>query len=194
MPARKVATTFDEILANQLVSGERIFASGETANNHLDFDYEQIAPLYRPAVAQRLCELISRLDFNPGFIAPVPSGGMGWAEVAAKNLSHRPELIALTKLDKRIFDASDEALEQARALQGVRGIVIDDVTNDGGTSEVYAECIEAMGLKVAAVISILLRGKGYKESRFTRLPVYHKYIPLQLNWQIFQDTGKIVEL
>lgn len=184
----------DQLLAAQLRPGDRVFASGEAANNHLDLGYEETTPELRPTIVHDLAELIVDTVGVPAFIAPVPTGAVGWGKQVSGLLTPTPELIVLDKVAPREFKPTSELRSQIRKLRNRRGVVIDDATSDGGTSAAYAECIEKLGLEVSLVVSIFFRGQEYAKNRFQRLHLFARPIPYQLNWQKFLDECELVEV
>ena len=182
------------VLAMQLKPGSAIFANGTPANNHLDMGYDEVLPHFRAPIIERARSVILA-DFGaPDFIAPVPTGAVGWAHNLAKTFERKPKVIELQKTAKREFRPTLQALSQTIQMYHGQGIVLDDATSDGGTSEAYAEVIEELNVEVVGIVSLFFRGREYIESRFPRAHILRCPIPYQIDWPKFTDNGKIEEL
>lgn len=195
-PLRDLET---EVIQSQLRFGDQIFANGEVANNHLDLGFDEVPEDLHPKIALQLGEFVSSSVISPDFIAPVPRGAVGWGRDLVTHFENKPELIVFDKIARRIFRSTDESREQTRSLMGgskqPTGIVIDDATSDGGTSEALAERLEDMGMQVSLVASIFLRGDiNTFRSQYDRAFLIARHIPYSLDWTAFQEKYVIQPL
>jgi orotate phosphoribosyltransferase len=181
----------DDVLRLQLHEGVVTFANNSIANNHLDLGYDEVAEQLRPELLRALGNTLINNELEQASIVPVPTGAEGWAyNLGLKN--ENVDIIPLRKLAKRTFELRDKRSVLEKAASGV--VVLDDATTDGGTSEAAADYMSQEGFKIAAVISLFIRGKQLAASKYPRLWLAHKYVPTNLDWKKFREEGKIVEL
>ena len=182
----------NQIIASQLHEGAVTFANGQQANNHLDLGYDETAPQLRPLVVDALSRLLFVKNIDVDFIIPVPSGAEGWADAYVSRLPTAPDVIRLRKLQKRQFELFSNL--DSSNYAGKHGIVVDDATSDGGTSEAAANYMTEQGFTIEAVVSLFVRSKQLAPSNYRRLWLAHRTIPTQLDWNIFRQTGTLKKL
>lgn len=183
----------DQVVARQLREGAVVFASGDVANNHLDLGYSETHPSLRTTIVEALGDLLIAKNIHPTFMVPVPTGADGWVKSYNVLLDIPSKLIFLNKLGKRQFELKEDN-GGLHKIKGISGIVIDDATSDGGTSEAAADYITKHGFHIEAVISLFFRGNLPITSKYQRHWLAHRPIPAKLNWQIFRQQGKIEQL
>lgn len=187
------------VLNAQLSEGDFMFANGQHTNNHLDMGYDEVSPDVREIIVPRLGQLVVVSDSCPMFIAPVPNGADGWAEDLAVDLgkaSVAPKILYAHKLGRRKFENTPIINRQIARWRddGVdpRGMVIDDVSSDGGTGEAMADFLTEQGLEIDLVVSILYRGDiANLSSRYRRAILIARQIPYFMDWAIFRSSGEI---
>ena len=182
----------NQIIASQLHEGTVTFANGQHANNHLDLGYDETSPLLRPYIVDAFSRLLFVKNIDIDFIVPVPSGAEGWIDAYSNRQVTSPEIIRLRKLQKRQFELFSDL--NANDYRGKQGIVVDDVTSDGGTSEAAADHMTDKGFNILAVVSLFVRGRQLLPSKYQRLWLAHRPIPQKLDWQKFRQQGKIEQL
>ncbi len=167
------------------------FANGELANNHLNIAYAETQESYREEMAVSAARMLIQYDIRPQFIAAVPTGATGWGRAIGNALSvlgHDlpPHFIDLRKKAKREFDLPCDYDERAHILElakaNATGIVVDDASSDGGTSEAFADFCTANGFDVAGILVIVYRGEKQPSSKYKRLAVMQHHIPRFINW------------
>lgn len=184
-----------EILRTQMHPHHEALANEQLSNNHINLAFEEVEPKFRDPLVQGLGGLVLEKRLPLAFIAPVPNGATGWAEALIKKYNLASEVIILSKLEKRSFEVTARSKRQAEWMVGQAGIVLDDVTTDGGTSEVYANLLRAeLGLDVAAIVSLFYRGVKAPKSRYQRHAVIQKSVPLNLDWEAFRRNGTLQSL
>lgn len=193
IPANLIDDFIDETLVRPR-EGRVRFANGTYANNKLNAGYEEVSESLSARVMTPLTRLILQSSAGLDFICPVPTGANGWAAHFARNLTHpsRQEVPVLefNKIpgEKRRFLASSKGLAQIRTLHRapriIRGIVIDDASSDGGTSEALADKLEQQyKLKVDLVVSVFYRGVvGELVSKYNRAILLNRHIPNIIDW------------
>ncbi len=202
MPSPPYVPLEKELLSTQLRPGDRVFANGETANNHLDMGYEEVPRLTRSVIPSALVNVVMKANIEPTFVAAVPSGANGWGKRLAANLNvgreERMPLLKFSKLDRRVFEPTTATRKRIRKLRGRtvgQGIVIDDASSDGGTSEALADLLTEQGLDVGLVLSVFFRGdiKALR-SKYQRGALIARHLPLMMDWDVYRQTGSIQEL
>ena len=167
------------------------FANEEPANNHLNIAYAETQESYREEIALSAARMLIQYDIRPQFIAAVPTGATGWGRAIGNALSvldHdiSPRYIDLSKKAKREFDLPSDYDERAHILElakaNATGIVVDDASSDGGTSEAFADFCTAKGFDVAGILVIVYRGETEPESAYNRYAVMQHHIPRFINW------------
>lgn len=186
---RDVRDLTDMILSRCLHKGDVVFASGARANNHLDLGYEEVPSELRNPVADLAASIIIDNQIEHDFIATVPTGADGWGDAVALRLGDsRVVRLKSQKIDRRKFantPESERLLESLKAQhQQPIGVVIDDATSDGGTSEAYADFLTEQGMTVNLVMSMFYRGNLAKlQSKYPRATVLAEEIPHQIDWK-----------
>lgn len=189
-----------------VASNHEIFANGLSANNKILGSYDEINNIeLRDRVTQRAAELIVASGCEFDFIAPVPTGAVGWAYSIIRSLkiTNVPVLLfEKEKGEKRKFQTtsfSDLQIEWLKErYEKPRGIVIDDVTSDGGTNEAMADFLTDKGLGISLVFSLLYRGELSRllesDRKYKRAYLMAKHIPYSIDWKERKDSGLIVPL
>jgi len=181
-----------QLIASQLHEGAVTFANGQQANNHLDLGYDETAPQLRPHIVDAFSRLLFVKNLEVDFIVPVPSGAEGWIDDYVTRQVTSPEIIRLHKLQKRHFKLLDDL--DVNDYTNKQGIVVDDATSDGGTSEAAADYMTEQGFTIGAVVSLFVRGQQLAPSKYPRLWLAHRHIPTKLDWNMYRQTGKLKQL
>lgn len=189
----------ESLIREQLRPWDQPFANTDEANNHLNIGYEEVSAHLRPEIVEGLGELIVVSKVQPIFIAPVPKGANGWGEELVEKLPDRiakPALLTFEKVDKRKFANLPEADKEIAKLKAKHnrptGVVIDDATTDGGTSEAMADFLTEQGLAVDLVLSIFYRGDiRLLSSNYRRAVLVTRHLPLMLDWKKYLGDGTI---
>jgi orotate phosphoribosyltransferase len=203
-----VAEEFTKSLVReQLVEGQVTYASGIPGNNHLKLALNELSPTNQVILPPALSAFILHEVGKVTFVSPVPSGAIGYGVEVLKDMTKKdpanpPKIITLDKKGKRNFEINDSAAEAIEKLKtatnkvGLKpyGIVIDDATSDGGTSEAYADVLTKNGLWVEGIFSVLTRTKQSIDSSYKRFSLLSMYIPPQLDWSEYKSTGIITPL
>ena len=197
----------DNFVNSTLVeSDHEMFASGLSANNKVLGSFEEMSNIeLRDRVAERAAELIVASGCEFDFIAPVPTGAVGWAYSIIRSLKLSTVPVLLVEKDKgekRNFQTTPFSDLQIEWLEDryekPRGIVIDDVTSDGGTNEAMADFLVENGLGVSLVLSLLYRGKisRLRESdrKYKRAYLMARHIPFAIDWKERKNSGLIVPM
>lgn len=182
----------NQIIVSQLHEGAVTFANGQQANNHLDLGYDETAPQLRSHIIDAFSRLLFVKNIDVDFIIPVPSGAEGWVEAYVSRLPTAPDVIRLRKIQKRQFELCSDL--DSSDYTGKHGIVVDDATSDGGTSEAAADYATKQGFTITAVVSFIVRGQQLAPSKYSRLWLAHQPIPAMLDWNIFRQQGTIQQL
>ncbi len=195
LPQKRPDSLEKELISSNLRAGECVFASGIRADNHLDLGFKEVSYAHRLQIVSQMGSLISReANFRPDFIAPVPTGAIGWANGLADFFAlqgERPPVLEFEKVDRRVFGTPKHTREAIERLKDVKanpvGLVNDDATWDGGTSEVFAGHVSAEGLTVGLIASIYFRGHSeLLRSDYPRAAVFARHIPAKLDVELFK--------
>lgn len=185
----------------------RPFANGQRdVNNHSDGAYGEIHDeALRDIVAEHSRDLLLGAEVGDGaaeceldFIAPVPAGAVGWAYAIARQMNRpRMHVLNLDKRARREFALNEFSELQLENLIAVHerpaGVVLDDVSSDGGTGEAMAEFLESQGLEVTLILSLLFRGDITQlKSKYNRAFVMQQHIPYKIDWAKRRGSGLIV--
>jgi len=197
----------DNFVNSTLVeSDHETFANGLSANNKINGSYDEINNIeLRDRVTQRAAELIAASSCELDFIAPVPTGAVGWAYSIIRSLKLKTVPVLLLDKEKgvkRKFQTTPFSDLQIEWLKGryknARGIVIDDVTSDGGTNEAMADFLTDNGLGVSLVFSLLYRGELSRllesDRKYKRAYLIAKHIPYSIDWGERKGSGLIVPM
>lgn len=190
----------DMVLSRCLHEGDVVFANGERANNHLDIGYSEVPSELRNPIADLAASMIIDNQIRSDFIATVPTGADGWGDAVAMRLGgSRAVRLKSQKITRREFantSESERLIESLKAHhQQPTGIVIDDATSDGGTSEAYADFLVEQGMAISLVMSIFYRGKlAELQNKYPRATVLAKEIPVILDWSHNGDYNRISPL
>jgi|SRR5690606_414859 len=190
------------LLANQLTERYAVFANGASSNNHLGMGFDEVDSRYHPLIASGLSRLVTEFCPKPHYIASVPTGADGWGELVTKRLSGYfggPMHLKFKKVQRREFANTPETPSLFKQLFAENkppvGVVLDDATTDGGTSEAMANFLSGQGLEVGLVLSIFYRGDlRALKSRYRRGYLIAREIPTRLDWEAFREIGEIKEL
>lgn len=187
----------DEVLQEDT----RPFANGDTGvNNHLNGGYDEVPEPIRDTVTDAVSSFIIESNCDLDFIAPVPSGADGWGYAVVRALKRTA--IPVLQFEKepgerRVFKATEltshkiEYLKEQKSKP--RGLVIDDVTSDGGTNEAMADHVTSYGLEVSLVLSLFFRGDLAKlKSSYPRAVLMAQRVPNEIDWAERARTGLIV--
>lgn len=178
----------------------RTFASGTPANNHIDGGHEEVPGDIAATVVEELVRFSAPMFKHVRFVAPVPNGANGWAE-AVKEERRDSGLIVMkaAKVDRRKFVETEETEKALDRLfeqsDRPKGIVLDDVTMDGGTGEAMADFYSERGLEITLVMSLLYRGRDDRiQSAYKRTALMRRFLPYLINWSLYKATGRVQEL
>ena len=184
---------------------DETFASGVTANNKINASYDEVRDhTLRNAVVFEASREVMRLSSDIDFVAPVPTGAIGWAYAIVRQTG-RSDLLVLNlakqENEKRKFETTvfselqiasliDKASQEDRRP---RGIVVDDVTSDGGTNEAMADFLVDQGFEITLVMSLLYRGEINRlkmaDRKYPRAYLMAKHVPLSLDWVKRNESG-----
>ena len=192
----------DNFIRTCIYEDSRPFASGAVPNNHVNGGFEEVSQELALATTEELLRFLRLPLADADFIAPVPNGANGWAFALQEERKESGLIVLTTEKqsgERRVFQETDETKRQLEQLlektDNPRGIVLDDVTSDGGTNEALAEFLEDRGLEITLVMSILYRGAANRiASRFKRAALLRKYIPLLIDWELYEQTGEVAAL
>jgi orotate phosphoribosyltransferase len=194
----------DSLLSSQLKEGEKIFANGTPANNHLDMGYEEVPERLRPFIVRGLDLLLEDAGVSrPDFIATVPSGADGWGiamkQRMERGLEYSPAWLNFHKAERRVFENTAETsalIEILNLSRGVpKGVVLDDASSDGGTAEALADHLTEQGLSISLIEVIVFRGLASQlQSKYLRAALLYRPIPYRMDWKRYRATGHITGL
>lgn len=137
-----------------------VFADSQIANNKLNLDYETLSayPQILGSVVEQLADKAA--TFEPEFVAGVPHGATGLAQLVASELSDRQDKdifqVRLTK-DKNNVIGYEKAADHMIVSCLERGVFIEDVLNRGGSTK-RALRLKDMAPRILGVIAVFDRG------------------------------------
>lgn len=179
-----------ELIAERCVlRGEFMLASGQKANVYFDCKRATLDPEGIHLIATLILETIDRLEREDG--APIEAiggptigadpvvghvAGLSWqrADAGPRGSAQRPLRAFLVR--KSTKDHGTQRLIENEIPSGVRVAVFEDVVTSGVSTLDAIAKVEAAGLEVAAVISLVDREQGGAEalSRYRYLPIFKK--------------------
>lgn len=202
VPAQSLERIEDQLIDNQLRPEHKVFANGLEANNHLDMGYDEVPDIYRSSLAHHTAALIVSTNVRVSFVAPVPTGANGWGHEVAHDIAliddvEEPVVLEFEKSDRRVFVNFPETIEKIAELKkqygdDVTGVVIDDATSDGGTSEALADYLIEQEIYPELIASIFFRGDlDLLQSKYNRIFTIARNIPMNLDWKKYNAEGEI---
>lgn len=177
------------VAARCVLRGEFILVSGQKANVYFDCKRATLDPEGIHLIATLILETIDRLEREDG--APIEAiggptigadpvvshvAGLSWqrAGAAPRGSTRRPLRAFLVR--KFTKDHGTQRLIENEIPRGVRVAVFEDVVTSGVSTLDAIAKVEAAGLEVAAVISLVDREQGGAEalSRYRYLPIFKR--------------------